>query len=164
MANVIIPTARLDLVLETTAAVLARIEAMTPADRAEVSPAWLAQLQASAPDDPWTHGFAMIERASGANVGSCAYTGPPSPEGSVEIAYGVEPSHRGLGYATEAAAALVAFASAVGSVRRVSARTRPEHNASTRVLTKCGFVHVGEVVDPIDGLVWEWVRAPARGR
>ena len=158
MADVIIPTARLDLVLETTTAVLARIEAMSPTDRAEVSPAWLEQLRAAPPDDPWTHSFAIIERASGATVGSCAYKGPPSPEGSVEIAYGLEPSHQGLGYATEAAAALVGFAFGVGSVRRVCAHTRPEHSASTRVLTKCGFVRVGEVVDPEDGLVWQWVR------
>ena len=31
-----------------------------------------------------------------------------------------------------------------------------EANASTRVLTKCGFRHVGEVMDPEDGLVWRW--------
>ena len=27
-------------------------------------------------------------------------------------------------------------------------------NASARVLTKCGFKAVGEVIDPEDGLVW----------
>ena len=28
--------------------------------------------------------------------------------------------------------------------------------ASTRVLTKCGFSRIGEVIDPDDGLVWRW--------
>ncbi len=36
------------------------------------------------------------------------------------------------------------------------AHTCPEPNASTRVLTKCGFRRVGEVMDPDDGLVWRW--------
>jgi RimJ/RimL family protein N-acetyltransferase len=29
-------------------------------------------------------------------------------------------------------------------------------NASARVLAKCGFRRVGEVIDPEDGLVWRW--------
>jgi ribosomal-protein-alanine N-acetyltransferase len=43
-------------------------------------------------------------------------------------------------------------------VRLVRAHTLPEPNASTRVLQKCGFVHVGEVMDPEDGRVWRWQR------
>ena len=37
----------------------------------------------------------------------------------------------------------------------------PEATASTRVLRKCGFVHIGEVVDPEDGPVWRWERSAA---
>ncbi len=44
--SLVIPTERLELALESTEALLARIEAMSPADRAEVSPVWLAQLRA----------------------------------------------------------------------------------------------------------------------
>jgi ribosomal-protein-alanine N-acetyltransferase len=40
----------------------------------------------------------------------------------------------------------------------VRAHTLPNPNASTRVLTKCGFHRVGEVIDPEDGLVWRWER------
>ena len=122
------------------------------------SPDWLARLRAAAAADPWTHGFAMVERVGGAAVGSCGYKGPPGPEGVVEIAYGVEPDHRGRGYATEAAGALVAFAFAGSLVRLVRAHTQPGNGASARVLTKCGFARVGEVVDPEDGLVWRWER------
>ena len=74
----------------------------------------------------------------------------------VEIAYGVVLDHQGKGYATEAAEALTAFAFSSGKVCVVRAHTRPERNASTRVLTKCGFLHIGEVMDPEDGLVWRW--------
>lgn len=42
--------------------------------------------------------------------------------------------------------------------RRTRAHTLPERNASTRVLEKCGFTLVGEVVDPDDGVVWRWER------
>jgi ribosomal-protein-alanine N-acetyltransferase len=152
----IIETERLRLVLDSTEAVLARIEAMSPADRAEVSPDWLAQLRDSPEPTPWTHGFAVVERTTGAAVGSCGYKGPPSSEGVVEIAYGVEPGSQGRGYAKEAAAALVEFALAASDVRVVRAHTRPENGPSARVLAACGFERVGEVMDPEDGLVWRW--------
>jgi ribosomal-protein-alanine N-acetyltransferase len=96
-----------------------------------------------------------VERAGGAVVGAGGYKGPPESAGAVEIAYGVEPGHRGRGYAKEAVAALVEFALGAGA-RVVRAHTRPENGASARVLAACGFARVGEVVDPEDGLVWRW--------
>jgi [ribosomal protein S5]-alanine N-acetyltransferase len=151
-----IHTDRLRLVLESTEEILARIEAMSPADRAEVSPQWIAQLRASTPDNPWTHGFSIVDRAHGNVIGGCGYKGPPDPDGAVEIAYGVEPAHQGRGYAIEAAGALADFAFGSGRVRLVRAHTLPEPNASTAVLRKCGFTWIGEVVDPEDGPVWRW--------
>ena len=74
----------------------------------------------------------------------------------IEIAYGVEPESEGNGYATEAAQALVGYAFQCKDVLLIRAHTLPEANASTRVLTKCGFGHVGEVTDPEDGPVWRW--------
>lgn len=76
----------------------------------------------------------------------------------VEIAYGIVPDFEGRGYATEAAALLVRFASENSEVRLIRAHTLPTKNASTRVLTKNGFKYIGEVVDPDDGLVWRWER------
>jgi [ribosomal protein S5]-alanine N-acetyltransferase len=144
------------LVLQTPAEVLARIEALGPAERAEVSPDWLARVRASSAADPWTHGFSVIDRGTGAVVGSCGYKGPPAQAGVVEIAYGIHQVARGRGYATEAARALVGFAFASSGVHCVRAHTRPGNSASARVLTRCGFERVGEVVDPEDGLVWRW--------
>jgi RimJ/RimL family protein N-acetyltransferase len=159
--DMVIESERLRLVLQTREEVLARIEAMDPADRAEVSPEWLARVRASTVADPWTNGFCMVDRASGAVIGSCGYKGPKDPEGIVEIAYGVDPDHQGRGYATEAARALVDFAFQSDGVRLVRAHTLPVNGASARVLTKCGFDHIGEVVDPEDGLVWRWDRKRA---
>lgn len=154
-------TDNLKLLLQTPEEVLASIEAMSASDRAEVSPEWLARVKASTSADPWMHGFAVVHRASGTVIGSCGYKGPPGREAVVEIAYGVDPAYQGRGYATEAAGALIAFAFGSGRVRLVRAHTRPEESASTRVLTKCRFKRVGEMVDPEDGLVWRWELKPS---
>ena len=122
----------------------------------DVSAAWLAQLRAAEQADPWTLGFAVVERESDAVVGTVGFKGPPDADGAVEVAYGVVPSREGRGYATEAAGAVVTFARQDGRVGRVIAHTLPTPNASTRVLAKLGFTHVGEVVDPDDGPVWRW--------
>lgn len=124
----------------------------------DVSPAWLEQLRAAAAPDPWVHGFAVVHRASQSVIGALGFKGRPGSDGVVEIAYGIVPMHQRQGYATEAATAGCEFAAASGLVRAISAHTMPEANASTCVLTRCGFSHVAEIVDPDDGLVWRWER------
>jgi ribosomal-protein-alanine N-acetyltransferase len=161
MAAVVIPTARLDLVLQTPDEVLAWVASLPPADRAEVSPDWVARVRAAAAGDAWALGFTVVERASGSTVGSCAFKGPPDADGVVEVAYGTDLAHRGRGFATEAAGALTGFAFASGRVRLARAHTRADSGASARVLAKCGFRRVGEVVDPEDGLVCRWERGLA---
>jgi ribosomal-protein-alanine N-acetyltransferase len=153
-------TTRLRLNLESTEAVLARIEAMNPTDRAEVSSEWLARIRKAEPS-AWTHGFEIVDAMTGRVVGSCGYKGPPDPEGTVEIAYGIHPDQQGRGYAKESAAALVEFAFGAGA-RVVRAHTRPHNNASARVLVACGFEQIGEIVDPEDGLVWRWELCPSQ--
>jgi [ribosomal protein S5]-alanine N-acetyltransferase len=124
----------------------------------DVSPLWIAHLREAPGPDPWTLGFAVVHRADDLVIGSAAFKGAPDEDGVVEIAYGIAPSHRGQGYATEAARALVSFALERVDVRSIRAHTKPENDASGRVLAKCGFHQVGEVVDPEDGLVWRWER------
>jgi len=126
----------------------------------DVSPNWLVALRNASGPDPWRHGFFVVHREGGAVIGSAGFKGPPDSTGIVEVAYGIVPSFQGCGYATEAAAALIAFAFASGRVRLVRAHTLPEANAFTRVLLKCGCRHVGQVVDPDDGPVWRWERGP----
>jgi len=151
-----VQTKYLKLVPRTVEEVRAMVEAMTPSEKAELSADWLALLRASTSPDPWTHGFSLVHRDSDTVVGMCGFKGPPAEDGVVEIAYGVSPEYRGKGYATEAAQSLTEYAIESGKVRVVRAHTLPEPNASTRVLTKCGFRRIGEVIDPEDGLVWRW--------
>ncbi|MEO8020079.1 MAG: GNAT family N-acetyltransferase [Pseudomonadota bacterium] len=151
----VLHTANLRLVPQTRADVTAMIDAMSPAEKAQLSADWLARYHASTVPDPWVHGFKVVHRDSGVEVGSCLFKAPPA-DGMVEIAYGLAPEHWGKGYATEAAKALVDYAFASGQVRVVRAHTLPQPNASTRVLVKSGFLRVGEVIDPEDGLVWRF--------
>jgi ribosomal-protein-alanine N-acetyltransferase len=148
-------TKSLTLVPLKLADVHAMVEAMSPAEKAQLSADWLARLHASTSADPWTHGFSLVHRGTGTAVGKCGFKGPPA-DGVVEIAYGVDPDQQGKGYATEAAEALVIYAFGSARVRVVRAHTLPEATASQRVLAKCGFRYVGEVIDPEDGLVWRW--------
>lgn len=144
------------------------IAALTPAEglrgfyvSGDVSPRWLETLRSAVGQgaDPWRHGFWIIEKSSGEIVGGAGFKGAPDADGVVEIAYGVVPSREGRGYATEAVRALIQFARHDERVRTIRAHTRSAANASTRVLTKCGFVHVGQVTDPEDGPVWRWERS-----
>jgi len=122
----------------------------------EASAEWLSKIETATEADPWTFGFALVHRERGQVIGVASFKGPPGADGVVEIAYGVVPEYQGKGYATEAAHALVAYAFSNGQVRVVRAHTLPEPNPSTRVLAKCGFKNIGEVIDPEDGLVWRW--------
>jgi RimJ/RimL family protein N-acetyltransferase len=156
MSSKRVQTKTLKLAPRTLEEVRAMVETMTPSEKAELSADWLALLRASTSADPWTHGFSLVHRDSDTVVGMCGFKGPPDADRVVEIAYGVTPEYQGKGYATEAAQALTDYAFSSGKVRVVRAHTLPEPNASTRVLTKCGFRRIGEVIDPEDGLVWRW--------
>ena len=134
------------------------IEGMSPFEKAQLSVAWLAQYEASGASDPWVHGFRLVHRSSGNIVGFCSFKGPPA-DGVVEIAYGIAPDEQGKGYATEAAQALVAFARSFPEVKVIRAHTLADGAASKRVLEKCGFQCVGEVVDPEDGPVLRFENA-----
>ena len=152
----VIETENLKLVLDSPDSARESIGAMTPAERAQLSADWLALVESATTPNPWIHGFTMYQRSDSSVVGSCGFKGPPTPDGMVEIAYGVQSAYRSRGYATQAAQALTTFAFRDGAVRVVRAHTLPQANASTRVLIKSGFSRIGEVIDRDDGLVWRW--------
>ena len=126
----------------------------------EVSAEFLERLNGPAAADPWKDGFAVVDIEDKTVIGFCSFTGPPSADEMVEIAYGIAPGYQNRGYATEAARELIAFAAASGRVRTIRAHTLPQHNASTRVLKKLGFTLMGEVAHPEDGAVWRWELLP----
>jgi [ribosomal protein S5]-alanine N-acetyltransferase len=106
--------------------------------------------------DPKWFGYLTIDTITKVIIGTCAFKGPPSKDGSVEIAYFTFPEFERNGYATAMASALIEIASSSPAVEKIIAHTLPETNASTRILQKVGMTFVGEVIDPEDGRVWRW--------
>ena len=88
-------------------------------------------------------------------IGNAAYKGKPV-NNSVEIAYGTMESHRKKGLGTQICKELLDLAIATDPEVRITARTLPEKNYSTRILEKNGFILLGTINDPDDGEVWEW--------
>jgi RimJ/RimL family protein N-acetyltransferase len=89
-------------------------------------------------------------------VGMIGHKAAPSPQGVVEIGYGIAASRRGRGYATRAVAAVVAAARREPSLKAIVAETVADNFASQRVLEKNGFARAGEREDPEDGLLIVW--------
>ena len=153
-------TKRLLLQLESPDEVRERLASMPPEVVREVSPEWRARVEAATEPDPWLHGFAIRLRSSPeCVVGSIGFKGPPDEDGVAEVAYGIDETHQGQGYATEAVHGILEWATKQSQVSAVRAHTLPSKNASTAVLEKCGFQFLGELTDPEDGQVWRWERA-----
>ena len=101
---------------------------------------------------PWIGYFAEKD---GHLVGSAAFKGKTA-DNTVEVAYGVfgEFQHQGIG--TEICRQLVLLGLQTDPSVRITARTLPALNYSTRILEKNNFHLLGTVIDPEDGEVWEW--------
>lgn len=94
-------------------------------------------------EDPQLLGYGvwvLIERESRTVVGSAGFQGRPGAEGEIELGYGVHPDFRNKGYATEAARALLRWASEQPGVKRVIARCDEDNIASQRVVERAGMI------------------------
>jgi RimJ/RimL family protein N-acetyltransferase len=76
-------------------------------------------------------------------VGDIGFYGRPDADGAVTLGYGLAPSARGRGYATEALRAVLEWALAQPRVRRVQADTTHANVASQRVMERAGMRLVG---------------------
>ena len=102
------------------------------------------------PFDEALPNFAMIRRTRGAPelIGSIGLggLGEDAPyEGAIQIGYWVGQAHWGLGYASEAARAVIDIAKAIRH-RQLIGRHFIDNPASGRVLTKIGFRPTGRTV------------------
>lgn len=97
----------------------------------------------------WLHLVVLTRGSTGRTlIGSAGYKGPPSPDGTVEVGYGIVPDHQRKGYASETVRGLLAHAFAVPAVDRVIAETLPELTPSIGVLRKCDFRLIGDGSEP----------------
>lgn len=79
-------------------------------------------------------------------VGGIGFHGPPR-EGLVEVGYGVVPSVRRQGVATEALRLVLEVAAGFEQVKRVCGRTTPDNVGSQRVMLGAGMQMVGRDPD-----------------
>lgn len=74
--------------------------------------------------------------------------GPPGPEGTVEIAYGIVASRQRKGFATEATLSLMEWIARDPRVRNIIAETFPHLEASIAVMKRCGLAAMGPGSEP----------------
>ena len=103
--------------------------------------------------------YAIVEQSTGLTVGTIGFFGAPDAArcsfnavsshaaGTAMIGYGLVPSARGAGYATEALREIVAFSFAQDEVVRLEADPDRDNVASHRVLEKSGFVRTRSTAD-----------------
>lgn len=104
---------------------------------------------------PWI-GYFIID--DGVAVGTCSFTGKPV-HNKVEIAYYTFPAYERKGYASKACRELIRIAKEHSPDLIVTAKTAPEENASTHILSKNGFTKGDVVQDDGIGDAWEWILA-----
>ncbi|WP_246369894.1 GNAT family N-acetyltransferase [Saccharibacillus deserti] len=91
--------------------------------------------------------LAVIARSSGRFVGWCC-TGIKDelPRPNREIVYGLSAASCGRGYMTQAVTLLADWLFAHTDIRLINGLARPNNVASNRVLQKCGFERLGELM------------------
>ena len=127
-----------------------------------VSESWLWRIRRDQiAADPASAGWiaqAVVAEPEDVVVGHAGFHGPPDAEGSVEVAYSVDPAYRRRGYARAMLTALLARADADPAVRLVKASIRPDNAGSLATIAGFGFAKVGEQWDPEDGLEFVFER------
>ncbi|WP_371573399.1 GNAT family N-acetyltransferase [Streptomyces sp. NBC_01314] len=95
-------------------------------------------------DDPQPFGnYEIRRRDDGQSIGGLGFHGPADENGSVTIGYGLIPSERGKGYASEALRALLLFARARG-VTSVKGDADHDNVASQHVMMAAGMRPTGQ--------------------
>lgn len=104
---------------------------------------------------PWVGYFVVRQDKI---VGSCSFVGRPQ-NGKVEIAYWTFKEFEGQGIASFACKELVKIANQTDPSVTITAKTAPEHNASTKILKNNNLVFTEIVQDEEIGDAWLWTYA-----
>jgi RimJ/RimL family protein N-acetyltransferase len=88
--------------------------------------------------------YQLIRRADGCVIGDVGFMGPPDETGAVSVGCAITEDAQGQGYATEALAALLAWAQEQSGLTCVLADTTRSNLASQRLLERVGLRRVGE--------------------
>jgi [ribosomal protein S5]-alanine N-acetyltransferase len=118
--------------------------------RALVDQAFPASLEAVRADPEtrlWGDRLMVTREPPARVVGSILFHGRPGADGIAEVAFGVEDSSQGKGYATEALVACIDWALAQPECTLVRATTTDWHKASKRLLERVGMRMSGDRQD-----------------
>lgn len=101
---------------------------------------------------PWSIRAVVRRGIPPVMVGYANFHGPPGIndlglEGAAEVGYTIFPEHRGQGYATEVARAMLDWARRAHGVTEFVSGVAPHNAPSLRVNEKLGFVPTGDVID-----------------
>ena len=117
----------------------------------DAEPAWAERLAADPALAGWLHWYVVLvdeDEEEDVLIGSAGFNGLDPETGTLLLGFSVLPAFTGLGYASEAAWALLEWAFAQPGVRRVAARAFPDNAASLRVLEHLGMRRVEDPADP----------------
>ena len=107
---------------------------------------------------PWISYYARIDEMV---VGVGGFKGPPV-NGTVEIGYGTFEPFQNKGVASGICKRLIVVSHESDRAVKITARTLPDLNFSTKILRKNHFIFAGSVLDPEDGLLWQWKYQPVK--
>ena len=103
----------------------------------------------------WCATFLIVRNEDNTIVGGCGFKNEPIAN-RVEIGYGIAPSCRRQGAASQAISKLLTLAYA-GDAAEVLAEVLPENFASAEVVRRLGFIDTGRRVDEAGETVVLWV-------
>jgi len=101
---------------------------------------------------PWVGYFAHNNNQV---VGTGGFTGQPK-DGKIEIAYWTFKEFEGQGIASFVCKQLITIAKTTDPEIIITAKTAPEHNASTKILQNNGFTFTEITLDDEIGNAWFW--------
>jgi len=101
---------------------------------------------------PWSLRAVVLREPKRVMVGYANFHGPPGVNdlgvaGAAETGYTIFTAHRGNGFATEVAQAMMDWAAREHGVRHFISGVTPDNAPSLRVNDKLGFVRTGDIVD-----------------
>ena len=123
----------------------------------------IVEMSGRSPGEPggWVQ-FTVEERGGGRIVGDVGLSVADGEPGVIKVGYTIDPAFQGLGYATEAIRALVAYALATLGAELVRAHASAENAPSIRVAEKVGMRLVERFEHREGDEVWYGVRYERR--
>jgi RimJ/RimL family protein N-acetyltransferase len=123
----------------------------------------IERMATRAPGEPggWVQ-FSLEERGDGRLVGDIGLSPADGEPGVIKVGYTVSPAFQGLGYATEAVGALIAYAFDTLGAEVVRAYADAENTPSIRVAEKVGMRLVERIEHRGGNEVWVGVRYERR--